>query len=51
MVISFTIILGAIGYYVYKSKEDVCLIDKKTPYSRIQNDDDEIYKDLEDLFI
>ena len=40
---------GALGYLFYTTKEEISLVDD----SLIENskDDDEIYDDLEDLFI
>ena len=52
MIIPFTLLLGAIGYVYYKSKEEVSLIEGNqldTPNE--QKEDDDLYKDLEDLFI
>ena len=52
MVIPFTILFGALGYLYYKSKDELKLVEKDNfdPSSEeIQEDD--LYKDLEDLFI
>ena len=49
MIIPITILFGAIGYFVYKSKEEVSLIDDlHVKESEVEEDS---YKDLEDLFI
>ena len=52
MIIPFTILLGAIGYLYYKSKDEVTLIEvDKLDSSKEKIADDDLYKDLEDLFI
>ena len=52
MIIPFTLLIGAIGYLYYKSKDEVSLIEVEKPdSSNIQKDQDDLYKDLEDLFI
>ena len=52
MIIPFTLFFGAIGYIYYKSKDEVSLVEveKKVSPSN-QLDQDDLYKDLEDLFI
>ena len=52
MIIPITILLGAVGYLYYKSKDEVSLIEEdqfESSSEKIENDD--LYKDLEDLFI
>ena len=52
MIIPFTLLFGALGYLYYKSKDEVSLIEVEkldSPYDQIDQDD--LYKDLEDLFI
>ena len=52
MIIPFTLLFGAIGYLYYKSKDEVSLVEVDefdTPTDQIDQDD--LYKDLEDLFI
>ncbi len=49
MIIPFTLFFGAIGYLYYKSKDEVSL-ENEEPLSD-QIDQDDLYKDLEDLFI
>ena len=52
MIIPFTLLFGAIGYLYYKSKDEVSLVEVDefdTPID--QKDQDDLYKDLEDLFI
>ena len=49
MVIPFTLFFGALGYLYYKSKEEVSLLDDS--YNKKNEKDDDLYKDLEDLFI
>ena len=49
MILPTTLLLGALGYLFYTSKKELSpdhydLIEK-------QNDNDDLYKDLEDLFI
>ena len=52
MIIPITILFGAIGYLYYKSKDEVTLIEVEKPDSPgNQLDQDDLYKDLEDLFI
>ena len=52
MIIPFTLLFGALGYLFYKSKDEVTLVEKETSIdSESKNKDDDLYKDLEDLFI
>ena len=52
MIIPFTLLIGAIGYLYYKSKDEVSLFEvEKLDSSNDQKDQDDLYKDLEDLFI
>ena len=52
MVIPLTFLLGALGYLYYKSKDELTLVEKEnSDKTSIQIRDDELYKDLEDLFI
>ena len=52
MIIPFTLLFGAIGYLYYKSKDEVSLVNEENEDSSInQIDQDDLYKDLEDLFI
>ena len=52
MIIPFTLLLGAIGYLYYKSKDEVSLLeDDQINLPREQLAKDDLYKDLEDLFI
>ena len=52
MIIPFTLLFGAVGYLYYKSKDEVTLIesDKLNPTNE-KIEEDDLYKDLEDLFI
>ena len=52
MVLPFTILFGALGYLYYKSKEEVTLVENDNN-DQISEDiyEDDLYKDLEDLFI
>ena len=52
MIIPFTLLFGAIGYLYYKSKDEVSLVEvEKQDSPSNQLDQDDLYKDLEDLFI
>ena len=52
MIIPFTLLLGAVGYFYYKSKEEVSLIeDNPLDTNNEIIEDDYLYRDLEDLFI
>ena len=52
MIIPFTLLIGAIGYLYYKSKDELSLIEvEELDSSNDQKDQDDLYKDLEDLFI
>ena len=55
MIIPFTIFFGAVGYLYYKSKKEVSLIELDqfdSPNEQIEQiEEDDLYKDLEDLFI
>ena len=52
MIIPFTLLFGALGYLYYKSKEEVSLIElEQLDDQNKQEDSDDLYKDLEDLFI
>ena len=49
MILPTTLLLGALGYIFYNSKKEISL---DPPYS-LENpkENDDLYKDLEDLFI
>ena len=49
MILPTTLILGAIGYLFYASKKELSL-DNHDPSENTRESDD-LYKDLEDLFI
>ena len=52
MIITLTLLFGALGYFYYKSKDEVSLIEEdQSIYPYVQKKDDDLYKDLEDLFI
>ena len=52
MIIPFTLFFVAIGYLFYKSKEEVSLVEgDQLDSSLTEIEDDDLYKDLEDLFI
>ena len=49
MILPTTLLLGALGYLFYTSKKELSLDDHDP--TEIQNENDDLYKDLEDLFI
>ena len=49
MILPTTVLLGAIGYIFYTSKRDLTLDHHDLIENKKENDD--LYKDLEDLFI
>ena len=49
MILPTTLLLGALGYLFYTSKKELSL-DQYDPVEN-QKENDELYKDLEDLFI
>ena len=49
MILPITFLLGALGYLYYNSKKEVSL-DLHDPVDN-QKENDDLYKDLEDLFI
>jgi len=49
MILPTTLLLGALGYLFYTSKKELKL-DHDTPLENSKENDD-LYKDLEDLFI
>ena len=52
MIIPFTLLFGALGYLYYNSKEEVSIFEvKKLDSPSDQKDQDDLYKDLGDLFI
>ena len=52
MIIPFTLLFGAVGYLYYKSKDEVYLKeDKFLDSTNVQIHEDDLYNDLEDLFI
>ena len=51
MIIPFTLLFGVLGFLYYKSKDDVILIDKDNLDSSTEQNEDDLYQDLEDLFI
>ena len=52
MIISVTILLGAVGYLYYKSNDEETLVEEdQLDSSKKKIADDDLYKDLEDLFI
>ena len=49
MILPTTLLLGALGYLFYTSKKDFSL--DQNDLIENQKDNDDLYKDLEDLFI
>ncbi len=49
MILPTTLILGALGYFFYTSKKELSLDHNNPTENEKENDD--LYKDLEDLFI
>ena len=49
MILPTTLLLGALGYLFYTSKKELSL-DQHNPTEK-QKENDDLYKDLEDLFI
>ena len=49
MILPTTLLLGALGYLFYTSKKEL-LLDHHNPLENQQENDD-LYKDVEDLFI
>ena len=49
MILPTTLLLGALGYLFYSSKKDFSL-NRHAPLGN-QAENDDLYKDLEDLFI
>ena len=49
MILPTTLLLGAIGYLFYTSKKELSLDNHEFIENQKENDD--LYKDLEDLFI
>ncbi len=49
MILPTTLLLGALGYLFYNSKKELSIDNQNTKENQKENDD--LYKDLEDLFI
>ena len=49
MILPTTLLLGALGYLFYASKKELSL--DHNDYLEKQKENDDLYKDLEDLFI
>lgn len=52
MIIPFTLLFGAVGYLYYKSKDEVSINEENfLDSTSVQIHKDDLYEDLEDLFI
>ena len=52
MIIPFTFLLGVVGYLFYKSKDELSLLETdQLAEGKAEKQEDDLYKDLEDLFI
>ena len=49
MILPTTLLLGALGYFFYNSKKELSI--DHNDHLDNQKEDDDLYKDLEDLFI
>ena len=49
MILPTTLLFGALGYLIYTSKKELSIDNQELIENQIENDD--LYKDLEDLFI
>ncbi len=49
MILPTTLLLGALGYLFYSTKKEILIDQQDTTENQKENDD--LYKDLEDLFI
>ena len=50
MILPTTLLFGVLGYLIYTSKKEL-LIDDDTPLVENSEENDDLYKDLKDLFI
>ena len=52
MIIPLTLLFGAIGFLYYNSKDELILVESdQLNKPNEQKEEDDLYKDLEDLFI
>ena len=51
MILPTTLLLGALGYLFYTSKKELSLALDQNDHLENQKENDDLYKDLEDLFI
>ena len=52
MIIPITFLFGVVGYLYYKSKDEISLLEvDQFDSSKEQIEEDDLYKNLEDLFI
>ena len=51
MIIPFTLLFGALGFLYYKSKDELSINEDDVLDTRRDQIEDDLYKDLEDLFI
>ena len=50
MILPTTLLLGALGYLFYTSKKELTIVEHHDSIEN-QKENDDLYKDLEDLFI
>ena len=53
MILTFTFLFAALGYFAYKSKDEIILLEQENKESKNIDleEDDSLFKELEDLFI
>ena len=51
MIIPITLLFGALGFFIYNSKDEITLVNEKSINTKSEHNDDDLYKELEDLFI
>ena len=54
MILTFIFLFTALGYFIYKSKNELILLEQEnieSKHTKVNDDDDDLFKELEDLFI
>ena len=51
MILPTTLLLGALGYLFYTSKKELAIDHHNPTENKKKNEDEDFYKDLDDLFI